>query len=225
MGSLVRTFIFLDLEATGLNQDDPKITEVSLVAVHVSSLRNPVHDDSGKLQLPRVLDKLSLCVDPGKPLTQKAAEITGLSNEQLTTCEKQLFEETLINTVNEFVNRQAQPVCLVAHNGFSYDFPLLKAELLQHQRDFPSSMLCLDSLPALRYLDNQNRPNTVKGRYSLPELYRRYFGTEPDLSHYAEGDVITLILVFMSRAEQLLEAASYKRWGEIAPMYGLPTVQ
>ncbi|XP_075042173.1 three prime repair exonuclease 2-like [Mixophyes fleayi] len=221
MGGLARTFIFLDLEATGLNADDPKITELALVAVHVSSLENPVRDASGEPQLPRVLDKLCLCVDPGKPLTQVASEITHLTNEQLSGSEKQKFDSTLINTINEFVNRQAQPVCLVAHNGFGYDFPLLKTELLQHQRDLPSSMLCLDSLQSIKFVDNQScpKPVYVKGRYSLPELYRSYFGKEPNFSHYAEGDVLTLILVFMYRAGELLEADNNKRWGEIRPMY------
>lgn len=221
MGSLVKTFIFLDLEATGLHGDHPKITELCLVAVHVSSLKKPTTNDSGEIQLPRVLDKLCLCVDPGKPLTPKASEITGLDNELLRSCEKKTFDESLINTVIQFINRQAQPVCLVAHNGFNYDFPLLKTELHQQDHDFSSSILCVDSLQAFRYLHNEEKPRSenVKGQFSLIEIHRQFFGREPNFSHYAEGDVLTLILAFICKADRLLDVANYKRWGDIQPMY------
>lgn len=221
MGSLVKTFIFLDLEATGLHGDHPKITELCLVAVHVSSLKNPTTNDSGEIQLPRVLDKLCLCVDPGKPLTPIASEITGLDNELLRSCEKETFDESLINTVIQFINRQAQPVCLVAHNGFNYDFPLLKTELHQQDHDLPSSILCVDSLQAFRYLHNEEKPRSenVKGQFSLIEIHRQFLGREPNFSHYAEGDVLTLILAFICKADRLLDVANYKRWGDIQPMY------
>ncbi|KAM9327152.1 three prime repair exonuclease 2 [Gastrophryne carolinensis] len=221
MGSFPKTFIFLDLEATGLNADRPKITELCLIAVHASSLKDPVVDNSGEPQLPRVLDKLCLCVDPGKPLSQKASEITGLTNELLTCNEKQMFDVNIFNVISDFVSRQAQPVCLVAHNGFFYDFPLIKTELQQQQHDLSSSMLCLDSLQAFRHLSNHSVDGSgyVKGQLSLPEIYRRFFGREPSFSHFAEGDVLTLIMVFLCKADQLLKVATYKKWGEITPMY------
>ncbi|XP_069842319.1 three prime repair exonuclease 2-like isoform X2 [Dendropsophus ebraccatus] len=215
MNGAVNTFVFLDLEATGLNRDLPKITEICLIAVHVSSLKNPVTDETGEVQLPRIMDKLCLCVDPGKPLTAVASSITGLSNENLTNNGKQKFDLTLIKAINEFVNRQAKPVCLVAHNGFSYDFPLLKTELLQQNEDFPDTMLCLDSLHTFRYLDR----STPRLGFTLTEIYRRCFGKEPNNSHAAEGDVLTLILVFIFNARRILERTSYKTWREIRPMY------
>ncbi|KAM4664406.1 three prime repair exonuclease 2 [Discoglossus pictus] len=223
MATLPKTFVFLDLEATGLNRDLPKITELCLIAVHRSSLESPVYNDSGDLQPPRILDKLCLCVDPLKPLTETASRITGLSNENLTTNEKSSFDPNLIKLVNEFLHRQAQPVCLVAHNGYFYDFPLLKTELQQQNEDFLSSLLCLDSLSAFRNVDKKENHELkfTKGYYTLPELYRRSFGREPVDSHYAEGDVVTLIMVFLHRASDLLdmESSIYKRWGDISPMY------
>ncbi|XP_075691464.1 three prime repair exonuclease 2 isoform X6 [Rhinoderma darwinii] len=218
MDGLAKTFVFLDLEATGLTADLPKITELCLVAIHVSSLENPVTNESGEVQLPRVMDKLCLCVDPGKPLTEGASNITGLSNEDLNSSEKQKFDANVINAINVFVNRQAKPVCLVAHNGFFYDFPLLKTELLQQNGDFPGTMLCLDSLQAFRNLD-QPSSKYIKGRHTLAEIYRRSFGKEPNYSHFAEGDVLTLILVFICQSRQLLDVASYKTWEQIRPMY------
>uniref|UniRef100_A0A8C5PMS6 exodeoxyribonuclease III n=1 Tax=Leptobrachium leishanense TaxID=445787 RepID=A0A8C5PMS6_9ANUR len=210
MASSVKTFVFMDLEATGVNKDLPKITEICLVAVHVYSLENPTTDDSGKVKLPRVLDKLCLCVDPGKEITPKASEITHLSNESLEDNEKKVFNYDLVSLINGFLSRQAQPVCLVAHNGFFYDFPLLKTELQQQETDLSSSLICLDSLQALRKLDRQENGsnNPIKGYYSLPELYRRAFGKEPVDCHYAEGDVLTLIMVFLSKATAILETVS-----------------
>ncbi|XP_056396744.1 three prime repair exonuclease 2 [Hyla sarda] len=218
MNGVVKTFVFLDLEATGLNKDRPKITEICLIAVHVSSLENPVTNEAGEVQLPRVMDKLCLCVDPGKPLTEGASSITGLSNKNLGNSEKQKFDTTLINAINEFVNRQAKPVCLVAHNGFFYDFPLLKTELLEQNEDFPGTMLCLDSLQAFRDLDSPTS-RYIKGRHTLTEIYRQNFGKEPNHSHFAEGDVLTLILVFICQAREILKVPSYKNWEEIRPMY------
>ncbi|XP_075042172.1 three prime repair exonuclease 2-like [Mixophyes fleayi] len=220
MGSLVKTFIFLDLEGTGLTEYNPKITELALVAVHESSLKNPDRDASGQLQLPRVQDKICLCVNPDKALTESALKLTNLSCEKLSGCEKPKFDSSLFTIINEFITRQAQPVCLVAHNGFHYDFPLLKTELLKIQRDLSSSILCLDSIQALRYLDrNQRRPRGAKAWHSLPNLYKRYFHKEPRFSHFAEDDALTLVMVVMYRANQILEVAEYKKWGEISPMY------
>jgi len=69
------TFVFLDLESTGLSGigEKPRITEVSLVAVHRTMLGSS-HD------LPRVMDKLTVCVYPMRPVTPMATDLTGKSN-------------------------------------------------------------------------------------------------------------------------------------------------
>ncbi|CAH2316513.1 Three prime repair exonuclease 2 [Pelobates cultripes] len=223
MANSVKTFVFMDLEATGINYQHPKITEICMVACHVSSLENPDFDESGKPKLPRVLDKLCLCVDPTKPLNEEAAHITGLNNKMLEDNEKQEFNSHLISLINEFLNRQAQPVCLVAHNGFFYDFPLLKTELEQQQDDISSLLTCLDTLPVFKQLDKENDDDHKKGKgyYSLSGLYRRAYGKDPIDSHYAEGDVLTLIMVFLSKANEILDHVSTysKKWGDIHPMY------
>ncbi|XP_069842485.1 three prime repair exonuclease 2-like [Dendropsophus ebraccatus] len=205
----VRTFVFLDLEATGLPMDAPKITEICLIAVHVSSLY-----ETGKGQLPRIMDKLCLCVDPEKPLTEKASNMTGLSNENLTNNEKQEFNANLIQAIGGFLKRQAKPICLVAHNGFSYHFALLKTEIYQLNVDFPDETLCLDSLHTFRKLDT----STPKLGSALTEIYKGYFGKEPPNSHTAEGDALALISVFICEARRILEVAKYKTWEEIRPM-------
>nr|XP_033777101.1 three prime repair exonuclease 2 [Geotrypetes seraphini] len=227
MAQAFQTYIFLDLEATGLNNDHPKVTEICLIAVNLHSLQNPEKDEAGDLLPPRVLDKICLCVDPLIPLTPNAAQITGLSNENLSNNRKQSFSSSLVGLLRGFLERQVQPVCLVAHNGFFYDFPLLKAELQHVQGDIGVSLACLDSFQALRGMDKAQTSSVIKskGYYTLSEVYRRCFRKEPQQSHYAEGDVLTLLMIFLHKAPDFLHWASNhcRSWEDIEPMYNPQT--
>ena len=71
--TLVKTFVFLDLESTSLPSPgvQPCITELSLVAVHRRNF------DFKSLKLPRVMNKLLICVNPRKPIEEIAAKLTG----------------------------------------------------------------------------------------------------------------------------------------------------
>uniref|UniRef100_F6PJD0 exodeoxyribonuclease III n=1 Tax=Monodelphis domestica TaxID=13616 RepID=F6PJD0_MONDO len=219
------TFVFLDLEATGLPNAHPEIAEISLFAIHRFSLEHPERDESGTLQLPRVLDKLTLCMCPEQNFTPKASEITGLSNQNLADNHKAGFDGAVIRALWEFLKRQKSPICLVAHNGFDYDFPLLRTELQRLGADLPGGTVCLDTLPALRGLDKAHHHSTRashgKKSYSLGNLYRRYFDDEPQAAHSAEGDVYALVMVFLHRAQELLQCVQTEaqNWDEIQPMY------
>uniref|UniRef100_A0A8C5PN74 exodeoxyribonuclease III n=1 Tax=Leptobrachium leishanense TaxID=445787 RepID=A0A8C5PN74_9ANUR len=225
MANSPKTFVFLDLETTGLKGDLPKITEICLVAVHLSSLENRVTDEAGQLELPRILDKMCLCVDPGKPITSYASEITGLSNNNLVKNEKQDFNPCLVHIINEFLSRQAQPVCFVAHNGFLFDFPLLKTELQKQEgTSLTSSLLCMDTVEVFKFLDMQVGIRRESRDYAQAQIYRRAYRKPPQNCHNAEGDVLALIMIFLSKADQILEKETMSnncmRWGEISPMYG-----
>jgi hypothetical protein len=71
----LQTLVFLDLEATGLMTaiHKPKITEMTMIAVHCSEFRQ-AHLSSN---MPRIINKLTLCFNPIKTITHKAMEITG----------------------------------------------------------------------------------------------------------------------------------------------------
>lgn len=62
-----------------------------------------------------------------------------------------------------FLRRLPQPVCLIAHNGLAYDFPLINAEMRRTGVSFPATVMCADSLEALRTLHD-----TI-GRSQLPQ--------------------------------------------------------
>lgn len=68
--NLIKTFIFLDIETTGLSL--PSITELCLVAVGRDALLK------GDIShFPRIMDKLCICVRPERRIGDTAAAITG----------------------------------------------------------------------------------------------------------------------------------------------------
>lgn len=70
-----KSFVFLDLETTGLPHLEfnlTKITELCMTACTRDSLISTVIN-----QLPRVIHKISLCINPFKRIQTKSTEITG----------------------------------------------------------------------------------------------------------------------------------------------------
>ncbi|PIK39701.1 Three prime repair exonuclease 2 [Apostichopus japonicus] len=156
----IQTFVFLDIESTAvLAMDKPKMTEICLTAVHrkelldFSRIRTKVGIRTPKL--PRVTDSLSICLNPGKPVHSVAYELSGLDNTNLNGSCKRQFGELDATLLKLFLTRQARPICLIAHNGMKFDFPLLKAELKGINYNFPIlDIKCGDTLQAFRDLDD-----------------------------------------------------------------------
>ncbi len=67
----VQSFVIFDTETTGLPFQQPKITELCFLAVKRSDLLIK------ETRIPRVINKLLLFADPGKPIEPEAAAITG----------------------------------------------------------------------------------------------------------------------------------------------------
>ena len=160
----------MDLEATGLkNSGRPRITELSLVAVNtqdllpmqvqILSLLKKQRKQSNLMQvenlLPRVMNKLTLSVYPMATIMPEVTRITGLDNYNLTGQER--FDRNLGDMINSFLARLPSPVCLVAHNGNSYDIPLLKAEMKQAGRKLESNILYVDSLIGIKEIFNERK--------------------------------------------------------------------
>lgn len=226
----VQTLIFLDLEATGLPFSQPKVTELCLLAVNRHALENPPTPQGTPSPVPpppRVVDKLSLCVAPGKACNPAASEITGLSTAVLAANRRQRFDTNLAYMLQAFLQRQPQPWCLVAHNGDRYDFPLLQAELtVLGLTSALDGAFCVDSIAALKALEKTGSTSEHGPRksYSLGSIYTRLYGQSPPDSHTAEGDVLALLSICQWRPQALLRWVDVhaKPFNTIKPMYESP---
>ena len=89
---------------------------------------------------PRILNKLTLCVYPMATIVPLVSSLTGLDNYNLTG--QSNFDRNIGNLLNIFLSCLPSPVCLIAHNGSEYDFPLLKAEM--GKAKLGSEILCVD---------------------------------------------------------------------------------
>jgi len=157
----IRTLVYFDLEATGLRSSGkPRISELSLVAVKVEDvleLQTTITEhlarvgSSGVESLePRVLNKLTICVYPMATIMPVVSNITGLDNYNLT--DQARFDKNTVDMINSFLLRLPTPVCLVAHNGDNFDFPLLKAELEKVNGSLGTDILCADSYNGFKHI-------------------------------------------------------------------------
>ena len=154
----IKTIVYFDLEATGLKSSGkPRISELSLVAVNVKDILGyhlkirafkeniDVEENMKQIEklLPRVLNKLTICVYPMATIVPYVSSITGLDNYNLS--EQARFDKNTVTFLNSFLCRLPPPVCLIAHNGDFYDFPLLKAEMQKIESSFSLQIMCADS--------------------------------------------------------------------------------
>lgn len=140
----IKSFVFIDFETTGLpcTETRTKITEIAMVACSAQHIL-----ETRKGSLPRVLHKLVVCLNPMKMIQLGASEITGdfdhsffclrlliitfrnvgLYNDLLE--HEKPFQANTTQLLNHFLQQLQSPVCLVAHNGLNFDFPLLQKQL------------------------------------------------------------------------------------------------
>lgn len=78
--------------------------------------------------------------------------IPALDNDLLEHERK--FDSNTVELIINFINQLHGPVCLVAHNGTRFDFPILKKQILDCDKEIPSNILVIDSLHVFRELDN-----------------------------------------------------------------------
>lgn len=55
---------------------------------------------------------------------------------------------------------QEKPICLVAHNGNRFDYPILRTEIHKTGESLPDDILCIDSLEAFKDLHNKQQEET-----------------------------------------------------------------
>lgn len=174
---MARTFAFLDLETTGLPRQEAnltRITEICIVACSAEHMRT--------FDKPRVIHKLSVCINPTRKISTISSEITGLNNTLLAN--DNVFDANTNQLIVCFLSQLQQPVCLVAHNGMAFDYPIFKAHLTT---TLPDTLLCCDSLHVFR----QTQQGCTK--FSQSAIYNRLFLCDPPDAHTAEGDALALM--------------------------------
>ncbi|XP_055940212.1 uncharacterized protein LOC129969597 [Argiope bruennichi] len=202
----VATLVFFDLETTGLafeiGKSNVQITEISMIAIDRKEFEQSTFEDLRDI---RIIRKLCLCTKPRSMVSSSAAAITGLNNKNLM--DQTPFERNAAEAINFFLSHLPKPVCLLAHNGNRYDFPLLKAEFSRLSMFLPPDILIADTLKAFRILGIPVFPPekkicdsvkfTKRGQvsYSLSNLHLYFFNKNPVGSHSSEGDCITLAKV------------------------------
>ena len=111
----IKTLVYFDLEATGLKSSGrPRISELSFVAIDAQEInimnkklseevKNiTCHADILLLEtlIPRVSNKLTICVYPMATIMPEFSSITGLDNYNLTGQDK--FEKSTGDLLNAF---------------------------------------------------------------------------------------------------------------------------
>ena len=159
----IKTLVYFDIEATGLKSSGrPRMTEISFVAVKMDDTLNLSMEikqllkngcsEGNLLQLeslqPRIVNKLTLCIYPMATIVPHVSDITGLDNYMLNGQSK--FEMSTGILINSFLSHLPSPVCLVAHNGDAFDFPLLKAEMEKVNTPLNPLILCVDSYTGIK---------------------------------------------------------------------------
>ena len=159
----MKTLVYFDIEATGLKSSGrPRISEVSFVAIKTEEILDMNHKLLEKLKdmnshehllefetcMPRVLNKLTLCVYPMATIMPEVSRLTGLDNYNLIGQTR--FDKSTGDLIKAFLSHLPFPVCLVAHNGNLFDFPLLQAELAKAGVKLGSDIFCVDSYVAIK---------------------------------------------------------------------------
>ena len=195
--SEIKTLVYFDLEATGLKSSGrPRICEISLVAVNTQDLVNSKKENKQYCEvnfLPRIVNKLTLCVYPMAVIVPLVSDLTGLDNYNLS--EQSPFNKNTGDLIKNFLSCLPTPVCLVAHNGNAYDFPLLKAELDKLGLQLSEEILCADSYIGIKEIFNQKSEiiNKLEDEHSFEiDAGTKLLKAGMFESELKEGQIVTL---------------------------------
>ncbi|BFF94258.1 three-prime repair exonuclease 1 [Drosophila madeirensis] len=177
----ISTFAVLDLETTNLpahNFNKVGITELCIYAFEAALLKESgeqreVEEGQGKNEvpapslppLPRVLHKLNVLFQASQMVHPDAERHTGLNNYILERESK--LNDNSAQMILNFVKHLPSPVCLVAHNGWHFDFPIVRKAFANLNLDFPPTVTCLDSLRAFLEIDDKH--SREEGLMKIPQ--------------------------------------------------------
>lgn len=148
----IASYVFFDIETTGLpyqERNRTKITELSFVAASRNDL------EKATIGRRPYVSKLTLLFNPQRKIHPDSAAITGLTNEMLKNAPT--FRDKA-ETIITFLNELPKPVCLVAHNGNTFDYKILLAEFGDINILLPKDLFCVDSLIGFKKLHKEKYP-------------------------------------------------------------------
>ncbi|WP_153111607.1 3'-5' exonuclease [Propionivibrio limicola] len=171
--------LFLDLETTGLDPENDRITEICVLrAVFGES----VHDGLGTL------------INPGRPIPQRVAELTGITDEMVTDKPG----EEVLHKFFDYIGADH----VHAYNA-DFDMGFLRAAAKRLGRSFNNESRCV--LELLR----EKHPNLRS--YKLEDACAA-FGINPDgKAHRAQGDTIRAIALWDAVRTKKQPDAGYLR--------------
>ncbi len=168
-----RDFTALDLETTDRDVVHAEIVEVAAVRVRDGA----------------ITDRFHARVKPRVPIAPGAFQTHGISEADVAGAP---YFEDVWPGLSAFCGDDV----LVAHNGYQFDFPILR-RMVDALGD-GASMCTYDTLPLARELHATSR--------KLADLARLY-GIDPGQSHSALDDTVTLARVFLGLGEGKLRRA------------------
>ncbi len=114
------------------------------------------------------------------------------------------------------MERQVSPVCFVAHNGYKFDFPILRDELRKVNSVLSDSLLCIDSLKMQINFDE----NSGALLFNLPAVYKRVCLRSLENQHNAETDCLAMLEICRCQKELVYQYANSK-----AIQFSNPSIQ
>ena len=142
-----KEIIVFDLETTGLDRENDRITEIGAV----------------KLVNREIVEEFQTFVDPEKPISDKITELTGITDEMVANAPKEK------QAVEEFIKFAGNGV-LVAHNAdFDTSFvrAVCKRQDIEYKFSFVDTLeLCRAAMPNLR----NHKLDTVAKEYKLGDF-------------------------------------------------------
>lgn len=191
--SQIQTFVFMDTESTGLPQDNPRITELCLVAVsraHLLEMETMTGSPPGskppRQQAAATLTPPGSSACAGRPTRKNMPrpprvlhkytrlyypwKIIPAAVEGVTGLSNEVlehlpsFSEASAEALRLFLDLPG-PVALLSHNGTRLDFPLLMAELKRvNCVNMFMDLKCVDTLIAIRDIDG------LTAREEIPQI-------------------------------------------------------
>lgn len=161
-----KDFTAIDLETTDKNTETAEIVEIAAVRVRGGHIEGELHS----------------LVKPRVPITAGARRAHNISDENVAGAD---YFEQVWPRFRDFCGNDV----LVAHNGYRFDFPVLR----RMTAALGAPQLCTyDTLPLARELH--------QGSAKLEDVAGRY-GIDPGQSHRALDDTRTLAQVFLALGE------------------------